>query len=137
MGGPPQTRVHALLHAAGTIEHRIETKLSAAGLSIAKLAALHQLMLAGESLPLGQLAERLSCVKSNVTQLVDRLEAEGLVSRSSAPGDRRTRLATVTPKGRKAYGEGMRLEEEAEREIFGVLSGDESLQLSKLIGKLA
>ena len=46
-----------------------------------KLAALHHLTQAGESLPLGQLAERLSCVKSNVTQLVDRLEADGLDSK--------------------------------------------------------
>ena len=136
MGGPPQTRVHALLHAAGTIEHRIETKLSAAGLSIAKLAALHQLMLAGESLPLGQLAERLSCVKSNVTQLVDRLEADGLVSRIADPNDRRSRLAVLTDAGRVAYVKGSEIQLQTEHELFGALTESESETLHALLAKL-
>jgi hypothetical protein len=42
----------------------VETELSAIGLSLAKQAALKVLSDAGESLPLTQLAERLSCVKS-------------------------------------------------------------------------
>ena len=41
------------------------------------------------------LAERLTCAKSNVTQLVDRLEADGLVRRKLDPSDRRSRLAIV------------------------------------------
>jgi DNA-binding MarR family transcriptional regulator len=100
------------------------------------LAALRQLVLAGESLPLGQLAERLSCVKSNVTQLIDRLEADGLVSRELDPSDRRSRLAVITSSGRKAYAEGTRVQQDAERELFGVLSPDEAAQLLQLIGKL-
>ena len=78
-----------LLHAAGSVESFVDAKLAAVGLSLPKLAALSRLVEAGESLPLGQLAERLACVKSNVTQLIDRLEAEGLVSRLPDPGDRR------------------------------------------------
>ena len=35
-----------------------------------------------EPLPLSQLAERCSCVRSNITQLVDRLEADGWSSGS-------------------------------------------------------
>ena len=61
----------AVLHTSSVLEGRVEAKLSEVGLSLAKLAALHRLSEAGESLPLGQLAERLSCVKSNVTQLVN------------------------------------------------------------------
>jgi len=74
----------------------VEERLADAGLSLPKLAALHQLSQAGDSLPLGQLAERLACVKSNVTQLVDRLEADGLVVRAADPNDRRSRLAVLT-----------------------------------------
>src|SRR5580698_9336015 len=66
-----------LLHAAGVVQAHLESKLDAVDLSLAKLAALSALADAGESLPLGQLAGRLSCVKSNITQLVDRLEADG------------------------------------------------------------
>src|SRR5688572_1573939 len=98
----------ALLHAAGSAEGFVESKLAAVGLSIPKLAALDRLVEAGNSLPLGQLAERLACVKSNVTQLVDRLEADGLVERAPDPNDRRSRLAVLTDRGRTAYTEGAR-----------------------------
>ena len=101
-----------------------------------KLAALNVLSEAGESLPLGQLAERLSCVKSNITQLVDRLEADGLVSREPDPNDRRSRLAVMTSAGRKAWEDGIRLQQKTERELFGALSADEARELAALMEKV-
>ena len=126
----------SLLHAAGAVESHVDGKLTAIGLSLPKLAALHQLSVAGESLPLGELASRLSCVKSNVTQLVDRLEADGLVARAPDPNDRRSRLAVLTPAGRTAFEEGSRIQQQAERDAFSVLTPEESHQLAALIGKL-
>ena len=126
----------AVLHTSGVLETRVESKLSDVGLSIAKLAALHVLAKAGESLPLGQLAERLSCVKSNVTQLVDRLEADGLVSRAADPNDRRSRLAVLTAAGRKAYAKGTEIQSQAEKELFSALSAEESKRLHELLAKL-
>jgi MarR family transcriptional regulator for hemolysin len=125
-----------MLHAAYAAADELETKLNAVGLSWAKLAALKELSDAGESLPLGQLAERLSCVKSNITQLVDRLEADGLVMRKPDPNDRRTKLAALTPAGRKAVKEGIRVQQAAEREILSRLTRDEAQQLSGLLGKM-
>src|SRR5438552_10407986 len=92
----------SLLHTAYAAQAEVESRLGAVGLSLAKLLALRALSDAGESLPLGQLAERLACVKSNITQLVDRLEADGYVARKPDPRDRRTRLAALTMAGRKA-----------------------------------
>ena len=126
----------AVLHASSVLESRVEARLSEVGLSLAKLAALRQLTEAGESLPLGQLAERLSCVKSNVTQLVDRLEADGLVNRTSDPNDRRSRLAILTESGRAAYTKGSEIQMRAERELFAVLTPDESEKLHELLVKL-
>jgi|SRR5216684_4481124 DNA-binding MarR family transcriptional regulator len=126
----------SLLHTAYAAQAEIETKLSVVGLSLAKLLALKALSDAGESLPLGQLAERLSCVKSNVTQLVDRLEADGFVARKPDPDDRRTRLAVLTTAGRKACKEGTRLQQEAERELLTTLTQDEAHQLAALLEKL-
>jgi DNA-binding MarR family transcriptional regulator len=125
-----------LLHAAATAEAYVESRLGAADLSLAKLAALSALVDAGQSLPLGQLAERLSCVKSNVTQLVDRLEADGLVRRRPDPHDRRTRLAVVTAAGRKACQEGRRIQQQTERDLFRALTGAEAHQLAVLMGKV-
>ena len=116
------TGLFAVLHASSVLESRLEARLSEVGLSLPKLAALHQLTVAGESLPLGQLAERLACVKSNVTQLVDRLEADGLVNRTSDPNDRRSRLAVLTDAGRVAYAKGSEIQKQTEKELFGVLT---------------
>ena len=131
------TGLFAVLHASGVLENRVESRLSEAGLSLAKLAALRHLAHAGESLPLGQLAERLSCVKSNVTQLVDRLEADGLVSRAADPNDRRSRLAVLTEAGRTAYVRGSEIQQAAERELFAKLTRDETAQLHALLAKIA
>jgi DNA-binding MarR family transcriptional regulator len=136
MTGPTRTGLFAVLHASGVIEGRVEARLAEVGLSIAKLAALHRLAEAGDSLPLGQLADRLACVKSNVTQLVDRLEADGLVSRTSDLNDRRSRLAVLTDAGKKAYLAGSGIQEQAERELFGALTADESKTLHELLDKL-
>jgi DNA-binding MarR family transcriptional regulator len=125
-----------LLHAAHAAEAEVEAKLDAVGLSIAKLAALKTLTEAGESLPLTQLAERLSCVKSNITQLVDRLEADGLVRRLPDPNDRRARLATLTPAGRIACREGTRVQQAAEQAVLRKLSTAESRQLAGLLARL-
>ena len=125
-----------LLGAASSIHDFIESRLSPVGLSIPRLAALQRLVDAGGSLPLGQLADRLACVKSNVTQLVDRLEAEGLVTRSPDPEDKRSRLAIITEEGRRLHQDGARLQREVEEQLFSTLSVDESARLSEIIAKL-
>jgi MarR family transcriptional regulator, transcriptional regulator for hemolysin len=129
-------RLYAMLHAAHAVQDEVETKLNAMGLSMPKLAALRALSEAGESLPLTQLAGRLSCVKSNITQLVDRLEADGLVARKPDPTDRRTKLAQLTAAGRKAVEEGLRVMETAERDVLDRLTHEEAHQLHALLGKM-
>jgi DNA-binding MarR family transcriptional regulator len=49
--------------------------------------------------PMNELAEALACDASNVTGLVDRLEARGFVERRAAPADRRVRTLVLTPEG--------------------------------------
>ena len=126
----------AVLHASSVLESRVENRLGEVGLSLAKLAALRRLAEAGGSLPLGQLADRLSCVKSNVTQLVDRLEADGLVSRTADTADRRSRLAVLTDTGRAAHVRGAAILEAADRELFGSLTRDEADHLHALLAKI-
>jgi DNA-binding MarR family transcriptional regulator len=125
-----------MLHAAHAAESDIESKLNGIGLSLTKLLALRALSEAEEPLPLGHLAERLSCVKSNITQLVDRLEADGLVARKPDPHDRRTRLAALTAAGRRACQQGIRIQQEIERELSTRLTRDEARQLRALLVKV-
>ena len=49
--------------------------------------------------PMGRLAATLSCDASNVTGLVDRLEARGLVERRPSADDRRVKVIRLTPRG--------------------------------------
>ena len=89
----------SLVHAAHEIERRYEEALSPEGLTGPKFAALSKLVQAGHPLGLGELADELTCVRSNITQLVDRLEADGLVVRTVDHADRRTVRAAVTEIG--------------------------------------
>lgn len=52
-----------------------------------------------EPLPMGRLAETLRCDASNVTGLVDRLEARGLVQRQASAADRRVKVIQLTAAG--------------------------------------
>jgi DNA-binding MarR family transcriptional regulator len=125
-----------LLRAAQRIEGRIEAALTESGLSFAKLGVLSHLVEAGRPLPLGQLAGRIACVKSNMTQLVDRLEADGLVSRVNDPEDRRSVLAAITGEGRKRFEVGVRALASKERELFAEFSAEERKRLLALLKKL-
>lgn len=53
----------------------------------------------GSEIPMRALAESLVCDASNVTGIVDRLEARGLVERRSAAHDRRVKMLALTPEG--------------------------------------
>ncbi|MDB4878039.1 MAG: yusO 1 [Gemmatimonadetes bacterium] len=94
------TTIFSLLHAARTLEEKLETALGTAGLSGPKFAVLSELVSSDVPLSLSELAARLSCVRSNMTQLVDRLESDALVRRVDCPNDRRAVKAEITEVGR-------------------------------------
>jgi DNA-binding MarR family transcriptional regulator len=59
----------------------------------------------GAPVAMRELAETLSCDASNVTGLVDRLEARGLVARRPSPRDRRVKVLDLTPTGSRLRAE--------------------------------
>ncbi|NOJ92806.1 MarR family transcriptional regulator [Corallococcus sp. CA049B] len=65
----------------------------------------HVLRQLGEgALAMSTLAHYLSCDASNVTGLVDRLEARGLVERKSSEHDRRVKMLVLTEAGAELRG---------------------------------
>lgn len=60
----------------------------------------HTLRFLQQPLPMSELADTLWCDASNVTGIVDRLEAKRLVERRVAVGDRRVKTLVFTSKGR-------------------------------------
>jgi DNA-binding MarR family transcriptional regulator len=119
------------------IEERFEAALEPIGLSLAKFGALANLVEAGEALPLRTLAERCACVRSNMTQLVDRLEAEKLVVRADDPHDRRSVRAALTSEGRARHAEGVKVIRAVERELFAKLSGKRAEEMMESLRVLA
>ena len=63
-----------------------------------QLRALKELSPDSE-VPMSALASHLFCDASNVTGIVDRLEARGLIERRPSAEDRRVKMLRVTPKG--------------------------------------
>ena len=53
----------------------------------------------GSALPMSAVAGRIYCDASNVTGMVDRLEARGLLERRDNPRDRRVKLIALTDAG--------------------------------------
>jgi DNA-binding MarR family transcriptional regulator len=78
--------------------------LNQLGLAPMQSMALMQLR-PGEPMPMSALATALMCDNSNVTGIVDRLEAQGLVERRPSEHDRRVKTLVVTPKGIELRGE--------------------------------
>jgi DNA-binding MarR family transcriptional regulator len=125
-----------LIGSVHQLEARLEAALGQAGLSLAKFGVIAKLVAAGEPVALGCLAERCSCVRSNMTQLVDRLEAERLVERVSDPDDRRSVRAALTELGRIRHAEGSRILEAAEGTIFAGLEEAERATLVRLVRRV-
>jgi len=67
------------------------------GLTLQQLAALRNIE-PGQGLSMSGLAEALSCDAANVTAVVDKLEARGLVRRGGS-ADRRVRMLEATARG--------------------------------------
>ncbi len=72
--------------------------MSELGLSFQQSMALMRLE-PDEPLPMSALATALQCDNSNVTGIVDRMEAHGLVERRPAARDRRVKAVALTPHG--------------------------------------
>jgi MarR family transcriptional regulator, 2-MHQ and catechol-resistance regulon repressor len=127
----------ALFRAADACQAKLESALSTLGLSLPKFHVLDHLVQAGAALPLGELASRNACVKSNMTALIDRLEADGLVVRSQDPTDRRSVRAQLTNAGAERHAQASRLLESEEQSVVAVLNDRERRDLETLLERLA
>ena len=126
----------SLLGAAQAVEDRIESSLSPLGLSLAKLNVLGILVGSNSPLTLGDLAEKLACVRSNVTQLVDRLESDGLVRREADPADRRSIRAVITDAGRDRERAGSMALARVQDDVSQVLAGFDSAHIERALSAL-
>ncbi len=97
---------------------------------------LAQLERAPEGLKMGELSQRLMVTGGSITGLTDQLQAEGLVTRSGDPHDRRALRVRLTAAGRRAFRAMASSHERWIVESLGVLGRDEIARLAELLGRV-
>lgn len=126
-----------LVHSGKITEARLDGSFGNSCLSATRFMALRYIGQAEEPLSLGQLATQMAFVRSNVTQLVDRLETEHLVRRVHHPEDRRCILVELTDEGRRQYDEGQQTLQPLGVELMNMYSASERRQLAELLARLS
>ncbi|MEU7513440.1 MULTISPECIES: MarR family winged helix-turn-helix transcriptional regulator [unclassified Streptomyces] len=130
---PTKLQLLELLAAIGTAQWRDFAAAAAHhGLTSTQAKLLAQL---DGPLPMRALATLLVCDASNVTGIVDRLEARGLVRREPAPADRRVKNVVATDEGREVIRR-VREEMQATHGALDTLGADESATLYALLERL-
>lgn len=91
----------SVMRAQQIVLSRVDEALKPWSLTFARYEVLVLLHFTKEGvLPLGKMGDRLMLHQASVTNLIDRLEQQGLVRRVPHPTDRRTTLAELTADGR-------------------------------------
>ncbi|MFH8579332.1 MarR family transcriptional regulator [Streptomyces zaomyceticus] len=130
---PTKLQLMELLAAIGTAQWRDFAAAAAHhGLTSTQAKVLAQL---DGPLPMRALATLLVCDASNVTGIIDRLEARSLVRREPDPSDRRVKNVVATDEGRDIIRR-VREEMQATRGALDVLDADESATLYTLLARL-
>jgi DNA-binding MarR family transcriptional regulator len=92
----------SIMRAHQIILARTEEALRPFDLTFARYEALVLLAFSRQgALPMGKMGDRLMLHPTSITNIIDRLERQGLVQRAAHPTDRRTTLAEITDDGRR------------------------------------
>ena len=126
----------SIMRAQQIVLARVDEALKPFELTFARYEALVLLTFSRRgSLPLGKMGERLMIHPTSVTNIVDRLQAQGLVRRVDHPTDRRTTLCEITARGRRLVDKATDAVTAVDLGISG-LTDREVGQLTGLLGKL-
>src|SRR5258705_3108270 len=87
-----------LMKAYRTLERHARCSIDPLGLGSSDFAILELLLSKGQQ-PVNAIGRRVDLTSGAITSAVDRLQAQGLVVRTSDPEDRRTRIVSLTPQG--------------------------------------
>ena len=109
------TRIYRLLH------HHADHNMPAQALSPPQLWFLKRLHDAGAPQPISYFADGVVSNRSNATQMADRLQSEGLVTRVRNPADRRSVLLELTDAGSRRLREGQECLEHMAEELLAPL----------------
>ena len=110
----------------------VSARLKTIGLSIAQCDVLTTLT-EREGLSQQDLAERLYVTKGNISGLIDRLVAAGLVERRTIASDRRSHAIFLTPAGRMAAQNGIEAQDRFVAETLGRMGEADLAEFERLL----
>jgi len=125
----------ALMAVARQLRERSAETLAPWDITPAHLRALRMLARHG-TMRLSELSDRLQIAPRTATEVVDALQARGLVRRRADPVDRRAILAEVTERGAGVLAEIRATRGTEAGRIFGRLSLAERAHLARILSKL-
>ena len=126
----------SIMRAQQVVLAAVDGALRPFGLTFARYEGLVLLLYSRQGvLPLGKMGQRLMIHPTSVTNIIDRLEQQGLVRRLPHPTDGRTTLAEITDEGRRLAKRATRAVNEAAFGLGG-LSQSDLRQLMSIITKL-
>ncbi len=126
-----------LLTCTNLIERQVRRNLRRSfDFTLPRFDLLAQLDRAKCGLTMGALSARLMVSNGNVTGLIDRLVAEGLVERKTAPEDRRAQRVRLTVAGKTAFDAMTPEHMRWVHEMLGGLAREDMEALYALLGKL-
>jgi DNA-binding MarR family transcriptional regulator len=133
---PQEASLFTFLDVADRLYERVAEALGRIGLSYAKYEVLKHLRDAEGPVSLSALAEGQHCARSNITQLIDRLETEGLVRRVDDPGDRRAVRADLTEAGAAQVEDGATQIDLVRAQFAAAFTAAERLELGRLLARV-
>ncbi|MBO9576843.1 MAG: MarR family transcriptional regulator [Sphingobium sp.] len=114
----------------------LDEQLRPMGYGTARMEALSTIDRAREPSAQIAIAKRIGIEGPTLTRMLDALEAEGLVVRRADPNDRRTKLIELTPDGKRALDEIMRVAHNFRKSILEDLNDAELDAVNKVTDKL-
>jgi DNA-binding MarR family transcriptional regulator len=123
-----------MLGCANLIEREVRTRLRTEhNATLPRFDLMAALERSPDGLTMTELSHRLMVSNGNVTGVVNRLEREGLITRTSPPDDRRRSVIALSPAGRRRF-DTMAIDHEAW--IAELLGGVAAKDVDWLIGQL-
>jgi DNA-binding MarR family transcriptional regulator len=98
-------------------QFRDRNEITCFGISVSQCYVLETLHFHG-AITMNKLAEQMHLSISTITRVVDQLEGKKLVTRKQHPGDSRSRIIKLTPKGEKVFLQSWANVFESEKKIF-------------------
>lgn len=89
-----------------------------------------------EGLSQAELSDMMLVNRANITSLVDRMEKAGLVSRTTAPSDRRSNIVKLTGKGKKLLSKVEPLYTREVKKIMSAVPDSQQKKLVKMLGDI-